>query len=266
MTILDKIIEHKKLEVAFAKKQISKAILEREVAQLSLKKVDIKAHFFKEHSIGLIAEFKRKSPSKGIINDAVDIKTVAEGYQNAGASAMSILTDNYFFGGQLTDLQQVASMDLDMLLLRKEFIIDEYQIFEAKRAGANLILLIAECLDKTQLKDYTQLAQSIGLNVLTELHDASEISKLYEQTDLLGINNRNLKTFDVSINRSIELLADLPDLPLKIAESGIDSPKIAAQLLQNGFHGLLIGEYFMKHKNPSDACAEFVKEIRKLVQ
>jgi indole-3-glycerol phosphate synthase len=159
----------------------------------------------------------------------------------------------------------VISKEINLPILRKDFIINELQIKESCLMGANMILLIAECLSKSQLQEFTICAHELGLAVLTELHHPSEIDKLYEDSDLIGVNNRNLETFDVSIERSIELLKDLPTRPLKIAESGISSPEIAAHLLQHGFDGLLIGEYFMKHKNPELACEKFVDEVKNLL-
>ncbi len=258
MNILEKIIEVKKQEI--------KAIDLHQNKIEHSSNFDIRAHFLQANSIGLIAEYKRKSPSKGIINNWSNVSDVAHGYAQAGASAMSILTDEQFFGGHKNDVIDVAqiSASINLPILRKEFIINELQIFESKKIGANMILLIAECLSTSQLQEFTLCAQSLGMAVLTELHHHREIEKLYEGTDLIGVNNRNLETFDVSIERSIELLKDLPHQAIKIAESGISSPEIAAQLLNNGFDGLLIGEYFMKHKNPELACEDFVKAVKNL--
>jgi indole-3-glycerol phosphate synthase len=260
MNILEKIIEVKQQEIGTIELQ------KRVIVNPNI--FDIRSHFLKPDSVGLIAEFKRKSPSKGTINDWSLVTDVARGYANAGASAMSILTDEQFFGGHQNDLMDVTEIaaEFKMPILRKEFIISELQIKRSKQMGANMILLIAECLTKSQLQEFTLCAQELGLAVLTELHNPSEIDKLYEGTDLIGVNNRNLATFEVSIKRSIELLKDLPMQPLKIAESGISSPKIAAQLLQNGFHGLLIGEYFMKHTKPELACETFVTDVKNLLK
>jgi indole-3-glycerol phosphate synthase len=259
MNILEKIIEVKKQEI--------RTIDLHQNIVGNAGRFNILKHFLQDDSIGLIAEFKRKSPSKGIINDWSDPVVVARGYANAGASAISILTDEQFFGGNKKDLMNVASIskEINLPVLRKEFIINELQIKESCLMGANMILLIAECLSKSQLQEFTLCAQELGMAVLTELHHPNEIDKLYDGTDLIGVNNRNLETFEVSIDRSIELLQDLPKQPLKIAESGISSPKMAAQLLQNGFNGLLVGEYFMKHKNPELACEKFVSEVKNLL-
>lgn len=260
MTILEKIIEVKKQE-------LQDIDLHRNIIE-NIPNFDVLSHFLKPDSIGLIAEFKRKSPSKGIINDWSSVSDVARGYANAGASAMSVLTDEQFFGGHKNDLLAATAIatEINLPILRKEFIVSELQIKESKLMGVNIILLIAECLTKSQLQEYTICAQELGLAVLTELHHHQEIDKLYEGTDLIGVNNRNLATFEVSVERSIELLKDLPQRPLKIAESGIASPQIAAQLLKNGFNGLLIGEYFMKHKNPESACETFVTEVKNLLK
>ncbi len=209
---------------------------------------------------GIIAEFKRKSPSKGIINDQVDPVEVTKAYQDAGASAVSILTDEYFFGGNDQDLLR-ARQALDIPILRKEFIIDEYQVHEAKALGADLILLIAACLSKEEVIRFSTVARSLGLEVLLELHDEDELEHVCDTVDLVGINNRSLKTFDVNIERSLKMASQLPKGKLKVAESGIDDPAQVKLFKENGYSAFLIGENFMKTNDPGMALNEFRNQI-----
>lgn len=209
---------------------------------------------------GIIAEFKRKSPSKGIINDQVDPVQVTKAYQDAGASAVSILTDEYFFGGNDQDLLR-ARQALDIPILRKEFIIDEYQVHEAKALGADLILLIAACLSKEEVVRFSTVARSLGLEVLLELHDEDELEHVCDTVDLVGINNRSLKTFDVNIERSLKMASQLPKGKLKVAESGIDDPAQVKLFKENGYSAFLIGENFMKTNDPGMALNEFRNQI-----
>jgi len=217
----------------------------------------------KPNASGIIAEFKRKSPSKGVINDRVDPVEVTMAYQAAGASAVSILTDAYFFGGDDQDVLRARQV-LDIPILRKEFIIDEYQVHEAKALGADLILLIAACLSKEEVVRLSILAKSLGLEVLLELHDEDELGHVCETIDLVGINNRSLKTFDVNIARSLRMAGQLPKDKLKVAESGIDDPAQVKLFRENGYSAFLIGENFMKTNDPGKALDEFRKEIETL--
>lgn len=214
----------------------------------------------KPNASGIIAEFKRKSPSKGIINDQVDPVAVTKAYQDAGASAVSILTDEYFFGGNDQDLLR-ARQALDIPILRKEFIIDEYQVHEAKAMGADLILLIAACLSKEEVLRFSTVARSLGLEVLLELHDEDELEHVCETVDLVGINNRSLKTFDVNIERSLKMASQLPKGKLKVAESGIDDPAQVKLFKENGYSAFLIGENFMKTNDPGMALNDFRNQI-----
>ena len=214
----------------------------------------------KPNASGIIAEFKRKSPSKGIINDQVDPVAVTKAYQDAGASAVSILTDEYFFGGNDQDLLR-ARQALEIPILRKEFIIDEYQVHEAKALGADLILLIAACLSKEEVLRFSTVARSLGLEVLLELHDEDELEHVCETVDLVGINNRSLKTFDVNIERSLKMASQLPKGKLKVAESGIDDPAQVKLFKENGYSAFLIGENFMKTNDPGMALNDFRNHI-----
>ncbi len=259
MNILDTIVERKKAEIAERKQQKSLDMIKAD-DYYSRKTISLVEGLSKPNASGIIAEFKRKSPSKGIINDRVDPVEVTKAYQDAGASAVSILTDAYFFGGNDQDLLR-ARQTLDIPILRKEFIIDEYQVHEAKALGADLILLIAACLSKEEVVRFSTLARSLGLEVLLELHDEDELDHVCDTIDLVGINNRSLKTFDVNIARSLRMAGQLPKDKLKVAESGIDDPAQVKLFKENGYSAFLIGENFMKTNDPGMALNEFRNQI-----
>ena len=259
MNILDKIIENKKIEVAQRKELKSLSTL-AESDFYERMPISLVERLLDESSSGIIAEFKRKSPSKGIINDRVHPLDVAIGYQKAGAAAISMLTDEVFFSGTDADLISVRS-SINIPILRKEFIIDPYQIHEAKSIGADLILLIAACLTPFEVSTLSALAKSLDLEVLLELHDEEELGYICDSVDFVGINNRSLKTFDVNIERSLKMAAKIPAGKLKIAESGIDDPTLIKLFRENGYRGFLIGENFMKQTDPVKAITEFMKQI-----
>ena len=257
MTILDEITEHKKKQVAIRKQQMDIKTLKSshffKNECLSLK------HALKKSSFpGIIAEFKRKSPSKGIINNEASAEVVAMGYCDAGAAGISVLTDDTFFGGSPNDLTQVRNF-CPVPILRKDFIIDEYQIFEAKAIGADVILLIAAVLTKEELYHYTRTAKSLGMEILFEVHEEHELDKLNEEMDIVGVNNRNLKDFSVDIHTSVNLAEQIPSHYVKISESGISHPDNLVKLHKSGFQGFLIGETFMKEPMPHLAMDKYVK-------
>ncbi|MFB2121155.1 indole-3-glycerol phosphate synthase TrpC [Parapedobacter sp. 2B3] len=260
MTILDKIIAHKKVEVERAKTNVPFNELEKKpLFTRSCLSLPDAVHDSRKN--GIIAEYKRASPSKGIINDRVPVATVVGGYQDAGVSAVSVLTDNPFFNGSLGDLDAARAV-LNIPLLRKEFIIDEYQILEAKAHGADIILLIAAVLDAEQVKALSESAKSLGLNVLLEVHNREELDRtMMDSVDAIGVNNRNLNDFSVSLDHSLELVGLIPERFIKVSESGISNPATIRQLRGVGFEGFLIGENFMKTADPASAIKEFVKEI-----
>lgn len=262
MTILDEIIEHKKKEVESCKEIISITELKKN-ENFNRKCLSLKDSVLNPKKTGIIAEFKRKSPSKGIINNHAFVDDVTRGYASSGASGLSILTDFNFFGGSIDDLL-IARQTNNIPILRKEFIIDEYQIIEAKSYGADAILLIASVLKAKEIDFFYNTAKSLGLEVLTEIHDESELEKIKGNADLVGINNRNLKTFEVNLSQSKALVKKLPANIPKIAESGISNPETIADLKKNGFDGFLIGENFMKMANPGIAFDEFVKQVDSL--
>ena len=259
MNILDTIIARKKTEVASRKQQTSVAQLEKgklfDNETLSLKKF-----LLDENKTGIIAEFKRKSPSKGIINNKATVEEVTAAYAKYGASGISILTDEEFFGGTLIDL--LAATINEVPLLRKDFMIDEYQLIEAKAFGAEVILLIAACLTPATVKQMAATAKSIGLEVLLEIHNDEELRHICDEVDLVGVNNRNLKTFEVNIQTSLDLINKIPKDKIVIAESGISDVDTIVTLRSAGFKGFLIGENFMKQPDPSVAFADFVNQLK----
>ncbi|MEM9866817.1 MAG: indole-3-glycerol phosphate synthase TrpC, partial [Bacteroidota bacterium] len=211
---------------------------------------------------GIIAEHKRRSPSKQTINQNTNVGVVAKGYENAGICGMSVLTDIKYFGGSLEDLL-LARASVSMPLLRKEFIIDEYQVLEAKAYGADVILLIAAVLSKAQIKSLSELAQDLGMEVLLEVHNQDELEKsLMPSLNLLGVNNRNLKTFEVRLETSKSLAELIPNDFVKVSESGISSVEAITQLKGYGYQGFLIGENFMKTENPGASAQEFVQNLK----
>jgi indole-3-glycerol phosphate synthase len=212
----------------------------------------------------IIGEFKRKSPSKGIINNSSEVEDVARGYEEAGVAAMSILTDLKYFGGENHDLQKVAGF-AKIPLLRKEFIVDEYQIFESKAIGASAILLIASVLSNEEVHAFAGLASDLGLDVLFEIHEKKDIEKLNDKIRIIGVNNRNLKTFDVSMNNSRELLSKLPVSCLKVAESGFSTCKDVNELFALGYDVFLIGENFMRSDNPGETAKNFIDDLKKSI-
>lgn len=257
--ILSEIIAHKLREVEKQRellplKEIEKRIAAQSYPFLSLRKALLSS------SHGIIAEFKRRSPSKSWINQSADSSIIPLQYQQNGAAALSILTDETFFGGTVTDLQQALSLSF-IPVLRKEFIVDEYQIYESKMHGAHAILLIAAALTPQQNKQFTQIAHSIGLEVLLELHDESEIEYISPINNMIGINNRNLGSFETKVEKSFKMIDLLPTDALLISESGISDPQTVYDLRQAGYKGFLIGENFMKTEYPGEALKQFINDI-----
>ncbi|TVZ23826.1 indole-3-glycerol phosphate synthase [Dokdonia sp. Hel_I_63] len=258
MTILDKITADKIKEVALRKSLIPVSQLEQSVL---FERDIISLATAVRNGSGIIAEHKRRSPSKSVINNSLNVQDVARGYEQAGVSGMSVLTDMKYFGGALDDLI-IARATTSFPLLRKEFIVDEYQILEAKAYGADAILLIAATLSRKQIEQFSTFAKSLGLDVLCESHNEEELQKsIMPSVDMLGINNRNLKTFEVSLETSKELIKQIPDDFTKISESGISSVEAIKELKPHGFHGFLIGENFMKTDNPGESAATFINQL-----
>ena len=259
MDILEKITLDKRKEVDLKKSIIPVTQLE---ASVLFERKTVSLATALRHSVsGIIAEHKRRSPSKSVINQSLRVQDVATGYESAAVCGMSILTDGKYFGGSLDDLL-LARASVQLPLLRKEFIIDEYQIIEAKAHGADVILLIAAILSKEEIKTLSELAKSFHLDVLLEVHNEEELHKsIMPSLDMLGVNNRNLKTFEVSLETSKTLSEFIPDDFVKVSESGISSVEAIKDLKQYGYQGFLIGENFMKTDNPGESAKQFIKQL-----
>jgi indole-3-glycerol phosphate synthase len=260
MTILDKIVEYKKQFVADRKKKISIDEL-KSTEYYKRTCYSFSEHITSDKKTGIIAEFKRQSPSKGIINDSATVEEVTQAYAENGASALSVLTDVNYFGGSDEDLLAARKVN-SIPILRKEFIIDPYQIHRAKSIGADVILLIAACLSTDENKMLAETAKELGLEVLLEIHNHDELKYINEFVDVVGVNNRNLKTFEVSIQTSKDLSKEISNDVVKISESGISSVESIIELKKYGFEGFLIGENFMKQSQPGVAFEKFVQELR----
>lgn len=255
--ILDRIVETKKIEIESAIATVD------QLKSMPLYERDcISASKSIRYGSGVISEFKRQSPSKGVINGTADVSTVVAGYQKAGASVVSVLTDRDYFGGGEKDFAE-ARESLTIPLLRKDFIIDPYQVYETKAMGADLMLLIAAILTKEECFELAKLAKEIGLEVLLELHDECELDHMNSYVDLVGINNRNLKSFDVDIDRSMAMANSLPKSTIKVAESGIGSKEQLLVMRDAGFDAFLIGEMFMKTEDPVAAATDLISSIKR---
>ena len=260
MTILEKIINSKIEEVEVLKNLYSikdfekRSLFQRKTESLKIR-LELSHH-------GIIAEHKRKSPSKSVINNDIKLEEVILGYDTANVSGISVLTDKKYFGGNTNDLLKARELT-KIPIIRKEFIIDEFQILEAKACGADVILLIAACLDEKQIKNLSEFAKSLNLEVLIEIHNNQELEKcLLNSIDIIGVNNRNLKTFEVDIENSINLSEIIPENFVKISESGISSAKEISILRKHGFKGFLVGETFMRDKDPGKEVLKMINEIR----
>ena len=258
MNILEKI-------VAFKKEDVNKRKIDFPLSSLQgsefYKRVPVSFYdALRKSGPSIIGEFKRKSPSKGIINSQSDPDDVARGYEDGGVAAMSILTDNEFFGGTNQDLMAVARI-AKIPLLRKEFIVDEYQIIESKSIGASAILLIASVLTKKEVSNFSRLATESGLDILFEIHTADELDKLSDYIKIIGVNNRNLNNFDVSISNAVDIINSLPADCIRVAESGFNTVDEVALLHGSGYNSFLIGERFMRSANPGASAKKFIKEL-----
>ncbi len=258
MNILDKIIAHKREEVAVRRLMVTEEDL-RQTVYFNKAALSMKKSLLSENASGIIAEFKRKSPSRGFINQHADVETITRAYTQYGASGISVLTDNAFFGGSTEDL--VTARQNIVPILRKDFIIDSYQVLAAKAMGADVVLLIAACLSAAEVNDLAVFAKDNDLEVLLELHDEKELAHICDAVDMVGVNNRNLKTFQVDIKQSLKLGDRIPAGTVKIAESGIDDVQTILRFKAAGFSGFLMGEKFMKEKDPVSAFKDFVEEL-----
>jgi len=260
MNILEEIVAHKKREVERDKRETTYTELE-ESESFHRETYSFRDFLLAPDRTGIIAEFKRQSPSKGIINEEALVKEVTKEYADAGASALSVLTDKKFFGGRKMDLTRARRANT-IPVLRKDFMIDEYQIVEAKSLGADIILLIAAILTPAEIKRFASLAKGLELNVLLEVHNLEELERSIDgNLDAIGVNNRNLADFTVSVENSYRLVEHIPNEFLKISESAISDTETIKQLKKVGFNGFLIGENFMKQADPGAAMREFVKGL-----
>lgn len=259
MDILKKIVLHKKKEIEHKKKAFPPVLLEK--SPLFYRKVlSLKQSLSVPESTGIIAEFKRASPSKGVINANAIPEDVVTGYEKAGPAGISILTEKRYFNGRNNDL--ITARRLTSLpILRKDFIIDEYQILEAKAIGADVILLIAAVMKTKEITKLANLAKKIGMEILFEVHDASELTSIPDSADMVGVNNRDLKTFEVNTHKAIELASLIPEHMLKVSESGISKTETIALLRNHGYKGFLMGETFMRTANPGKTCSDFIKQL-----
>lgn len=262
MDILKKIITSKRKETEERKRLYPLELLKKSI-HFSAPCVSLKQYVLRPDKSGIIAEFKRKSPSKGDINPYAEVEKISIGYMQAGASALSVLTDETFFGGSNEDLKTARKFNY-CPILRKDFVVDEYQIYEAKAIGADAVLLIAGILSHVEIIRFTKLAHALDLEVLLEFYTEKELEKYVNEVDLVGINNRNLKNFTVNFDHAIGMAEKLPSESIKIAESGIQTPEDIILLQNTGFDGFLIGELFMRAVSPEAACRNFIRKVRNL--
>lgn len=262
MQLLDQIIAAKRQEIARFKPLSPISRFEKEGFFWEISNRSLVKSLLTDNSSGIIAEFKRKSPSKGWFKPkALEVEQVVRPYNNLGAAGISVLTNEEYFGGDLDDLIQ-SKVVTDIPVLRKDFIIDPWQIAESKAFGADVILLIAACLTTTEVQDMAKYAKSIGLEVLLEIHNEDELNHICEEVDMIGVNNRNLQTFEVDIENSVRLMEKLPTGKPAISESGIKTVADIYALRKVGFKGFLIGETFMKSENPALAFETFMVDLQ----
>jgi len=260
--MLQEIITSKRKKVEQLKQLYPVKLLERSMFFES--KVVSLSHYIKRpDKSGIIAEFKRKSPSKGIINQYADVMQTTMGYMRAGASALSVLTEEDYFMGKSEDLTIARNANY-CPILRKDFTVDEYQVIEAKSIGADAILLIAAALSKAEIKSLYEVAKSLGLEVLFEIHSKEELEKLPGLDIIIGVNNRNLKTMEVDIKTSFDIIKELPKSAILVSESGLKDAEDVKKLKAAGYQGFLMGEHFMRTPDPEDALKEFISKLNAL--
>lgn len=259
--ILEEIVAYKKNEVEQFKKELHQIYLEGRVEILQNALIPSMKNALMKSDTGIIAEFKRKSPSKGWINEAATADKVPISYQENGAAAISILTDSHYFGGSNVYVRTAIASKVRIPILYKNFIIDEYQIYQAKICGASAILLIAACLTKEQCRQFIAKAHELELEVLLEMHNEEETEYAELEPDMYGINNRNLGTFVTDVQNSFRLASRLPNDVCKVSESGISHPDTVKMLKMAGFNGFLIGENFMRTDNPGQSLQEFISKL-----
>ncbi len=259
--VLEEIVAHKRVELEMFKQLLPEKELYAQVEAILGGELPSMRKAIVESSTGIIAEFKRKSPSKGWIKEAGKPDIIPLSYQQNGAAAISILTDEKYFGGRDEFIVKARQSGVTIPVLYKNFVIDEYQLFQARLCGASAVLLIAAELTKSECRSLLNMAHELQLEVLLEMHSEPELEYAELEPDLCGINNRNLGTFITSVDNSFRLASLLPAEAVKVSESGISNPATIRQLMQAGFKGFLIGESFMKQDNPGEALAKFTAEI-----
>jgi indole-3-glycerol phosphate synthase len=259
MNILEQIVAQKREEVILRQSSVNARTLEA-APLFSRKCISLRSSLVDASKNGIIAEFKRKSPSKGSINSKASVEEVTLAYTQFGASGISVLTDEKYFGGGASDLTKARQNNIP--ILRKDFIVDRYQLIEAKAMGADVILLIAACLSPVEVRNMSAAAKALGLETLLEIHDASELDHICDDVDIVGVNNRSLKTFQVDIQTSIALIKKIPPGKPVISESGISGIDTILRLKHAGFNGFLIGEYFMKQPDPAAAFVDFSNQLK----
>ncbi len=258
--VLQRILKDRRLSVNSYKTLLSTERLTEELNKRKLSHMRSLINSLARSESGIIAEFKRRSPSKKWINENAIADAVCAGYDKAGASAISVLTEPFHFAGLMDDLI-IAAENVKVPVLQKDFVIDEYQIINARLLGASAILLIAAALTKDEVNRFTRLAHELGLEVLLELHDMSELDYITPEHNIIGVNNRNLNDFVTDVQHSFEMAKYLPKEALWVSESGLDNPQTVIELRQAGYRGFLIGETFMRSHNPGEALEEFIQQV-----
>ena len=259
--ILQEIVAHKRIEVEQRKQAVAPQELHRQVEAILDFSVPSMSRALRESASGIIAEFKRKSPSKGWIKEEGKAEEIPLSYQQHGAAALSILTDEHYFGGCDEFIRIARHQGVNIPILYKNFVIDEYQLFQARLCGASAVLLIAACLTKAESLALQQTAHELGMEVLLEMHSQEELDYAEQAPDLCGINNRHLGSFVTDVETSFRLAEYLPKEAVKVSESGLSDPLTVKQLRSAGFRGFLMGEHFMKDENPGEALEAFIQQL-----
>lgn len=259
--ILQEIVAHKRIEVEQRKQAVAPQELHRQVEAILDFSVSSMSRTLRESASGIIAEFKRKSPSKGWIKEGGKAEEIPLSYQQHGAAALSILTDEHYFGGCDEFIRIARHQGVNIPILYKNFVIDEYQLFQARLCGASAVLLIAACLTKAESLALQQTAHELGMEVLLEMHSQEELDYAEQAPDLCGINNRHLGSFVTDVETSFRLAEYLPKEAVKVSESGLSDPLTVKQLRSAGFRGFLMGEHFMKDENPGEALEAFIQQL-----
>ena len=262
MDILEEIVARKRVDLEQMKAQFTERTIHQEVELLMQQGIAVQSmsNALKGSPTGIIAEFKRRSPSKGWIKQDADSAQIPLGYQQSGASALSILTDTPYFGGDDSDILKARKSEVTLPILYKNFVVDEYQLFQARLCGASAVLLIAACLKKDECRALIDMAHELNLEVLLEMHSEADTEYADLQPDMSGVNNRNLGTFHTDVQTSFRLASRLPEYTCRISESGLNDAATLEALRMAGYHGFLMGERFMKEENPPLALKQMLQK------